>query len=123
MGILITSQAFTETFVPEEGGFSDENLLCVDQRGFKTLIQSEANSFLSSDQILLNSVVDKISYSETGVQVLLTDGRKMTADYALITFSVGVLQNDDVSFDPKLPDWKYEAIHSIKMVSSFRVLS
>ena len=40
------------------------------------------------------------------------------ADYALVTFSVGVLQNDDVAFDPVLPDWKQEAIQSINMVGS-----
>jgi monoamine oxidase len=50
------------------------------------------------------------------VSVHTTDGRTFEADYALVTFSVGVLQNDDVVFKPTLPDWKQEAINSIVMV-------
>ena len=39
-----------------------------------------------------------------------------------MTFSVGVLQNDDVVFEPALPDWKQEAIQSIVMVSQTSVV-
>ena len=98
------------------GGFSEDNLLCIDQRGFKTIIQAEAAEFLTSEQIMLNSTVKTISYSENGIEVLLTYGTSLKADYALVTFSVGVLQNDDVAFKPALPDWKQEAIQSITMV-------
>ena len=104
------------------GGFSEDNLLCIDQRGFKTIIQAEASEFLSTDQILLNSVVKNITYSNSGVEVTLVDGTTLSADYALVTFSVGVLQNDDVSFSPALPDWKQEAIQSITMVKYLYLL-
>lgn len=30
--------------------------------------------------------------------------------------SLGVLQHDDVAFEPPLPMWKKEAIHSMNMV-------
>lgn len=33
----------------------------------------------------------------------MQDGKELTADYVLCTFSVGVLQNDDVVFKPALP--------------------
>lgn len=105
------------TFDPDMGGFSEDNLLCIDQRGFKTIIQAEASEFLKPSQLMLNSTVKGISYSNAGVEVTLTNGKKLTADYALVTFSVGVLQNDDVAFSPPLPDWKQEAIQSINMVS------
>ena len=98
------------------GGFSEDNLLCIDQRGFKTIIQAEAAEFLTAEQTMLNSTVKAIAYSKDGVEVELTDGNKLQADYALVTFSVGVLQNDDVGFKPILPDWKQEAIQSITMV-------
>lgn len=39
----------------------------------------------------------------------------LEADYVLCTFSVGVLQNDDVVFEPELPAWKEEAIQSMTM--------
>lgn len=98
------------------GGFSEKNLLCIDQRGFKTIIQAEAAEFLSPEQVLLNATVKEIDYSAPGVSVTLVNGTKLNADYALVTFSVGVLQNNDVSFKPALPDWKEEAIQAIAMV-------
>ena len=58
----------------------------------------------------------------SGVEVTLVDGTTLSADYALVTFSVGVLQNDDVSFSPALPDWKQEAIQSITMVKYLYLL-
>jgi len=39
----------------------------------------------------------------------------LSADYALVTFSLGVLQHDDVHFEPALPHWKEEAIHGMAM--------
>ena len=104
------------------GGFSEDNLLSIDQRGFKTFIQKEAASFLKPSQVLLNSTVTKIAYSNNGVTVTLANGKKLSADYAICTFSVGVLQNDDVTFVPELPDWKQEAIQSITMVIPLFVL-
>ena len=65
---------------------------------------------------MLNSVVDKISYSGEGVTVTLVDGTELNADYALVSFSLGVLQNDDVAWDPPLPAWKTEAVQSMTMV-------
>ena len=65
---------------------------------------------------MLNSTVKTISYSPAGVEVILTDGSSLYADHALVTFSLGVLQNDDVRFEPVLPPWKLESIHSMKMV-------
>lgn len=99
------------------GGFSEDNLLCIDQRGFKTIIQAEAAEFLTPEQVLFNSTVKEIEYSTSGVSVILVNGTKLSADYALITFSVGVLQNNDVVFKPALPDWKEEAIQAITMVN------
>ena len=105
------------------GGFSEDHLLCIDQRGFKTTIQDEAAEFLTPEQTMLNATVNTISYSDSGVKVSLTDGTMLEANYVLVTFSVGVLQNDDVNFDPVLPDWKQESIQSINMVKYWFVSS
>jgi polyamine oxidase len=86
-----------------EYGFSPDNLLAIDPRGFKTFIQEEANEFISPSQLRLSSVVKTISWSEAGVTVVLDDGSSITGDYTLCTFSLGVLQNDDVKFEPTLP--------------------
>lgn len=104
------------TFDVDMGGFSDNNNLCIDQRGFKTIIQAEAADFLQPEQVSLNSVVTTIAYSGDGVTVTLKNGTALTADYVLCTFSVGVLQYGDIAFEPALPSWKIEAIQSMVMV-------
>ena len=103
------------------GGFSEDNLLSIDQRGFKTLIQKEAQSFLQPTQFLLNATVTDIQYNTSGVKVTLEDGRTFSGDYALCTFSVGVLQNADVTFVPALPAWKREAIWSTTMATYTKI--
>ena len=92
-------------------------MLSIDQRGFKTFIQAEAAEFLQPAQLLLNSTVKTIEYAQNVTRVKLADGRTLTSDYVLTTFSLGVLQNDDVVFKPPLPSWKQEALASISMVS------
>jgi polyamine oxidase len=101
--VLKQYQAANFTFDPDAGGFSGDNLFSIDQRGFKALIQEEAKEFLKSDQILLNHTVKDIAYSASGVNVTMTDGKQINVDYVLCTFSLGVLQNDDVVFTPELP--------------------
>ena len=77
--------------------------MCLDQRGFKALIQQEAAEFLSVKQRLLSATVRTVAHSQDGVTLTLANGTTLSADYALCTFSVGVLQNDDVQFHPLLP--------------------
>ena len=91
--------------------------MSLDQRGFKQFIQAEAAEFLQSSQVRFNATVKNITYSDSGVSVTLVGGETLQADYALCTFSLGVLQHDDVTFEPALPDWKQEAIQSMDMVS------
>jgi polyamine oxidase len=85
------------------GGFSSGNLMSLDQRGFKAMIQQEAAEFLSVKQRLLNATVRTVVHSQDGVTVTLANGTTLSADYALCTFSLGVLQHDDVQFHPLLP--------------------
>ncbi|KIK34778.1 hypothetical protein CY34DRAFT_812689 [Suillus luteus UH-Slu-Lm8-n1] len=109
------------TFDTDMGGFSDENNLCIDQRGFKTIIQAEAAEFLLPQQVSLNSVVKTIAYSGDGVTVTLEDDTTLTADYMLCTFSLGVLQYGDIAFKPTLPSWKMEAIQSMVMATYTKI--
>ena len=44
------------------------------------------------------------------VVVTLADGEQYTANYALVTFSEGVIQQGEVTFTPLLPEWKTEQI-------------
>ncbi|KAI0713040.1 amine oxidase [Cerioporus squamosus] len=108
---LASSWAHNNTFLE----FSRENLLSVDQRGFKALIQAEAAESLTDKQVRLNATVVTVATSKKGVVATLEDGTEVSADYALCTFSLGVLQHGDVTFVPPLPAWKQEAIHSMSM--------
>ncbi|KAF9529043.1 amine oxidase [Crepidotus variabilis] len=109
------------TYNVDQGGFSDENNMSVDQRGFKTLIQKEAAEFLKPNQIVYNSTIKKIQYTDHGATVTLANGLTYTGEYALCTFSLGVLQHDDVTFEPSLPEYKKEAISSMVMATYTKI--
>jgi polyamine oxidase len=99
--------------------YSDENNYVFDSRGFNTFITGEASTFLTANdpRLLLNTIVKNITYSPTGpgVTVYNTDGSCISADFAIMTFSVGVLQSDLITFSPSLPDWKVDGISSMQM--------
>ncbi|KAK7988887.1 hypothetical protein PG989_009202 [Apiospora arundinis] len=96
--------------------FSEENNYVWDQRGYNAFVIGESQTFLGANdtRLLLNTTVESLSYSANGVMVKTHDGC-VQADYAIATFSVGVLQNDAVTFDPPLPRWKREAIEQFQM--------
>ena len=87
-------------------------IVCTDQRGFNTWLKHQASKFLKPNdpRLLLNTIVTNITYSETSVEITTSDGSCIEADYAISTVSLGVLQNDAITFSPTLPDWKQSAI-------------
>ncbi|KAH8660621.1 putative flavin-containing polyamine oxidase [Xylariales sp. PMI_506] len=98
--------------------FSNENNFVTDQRGHSYWIRGEASTFLAPDdpRLRLNTIVEKIAYSPEGVTVTADDGTCVHADYAVCTFSLGVLQRDGaVSFEPALPMWKKTAIEMFEI--------
>ncbi|CAA7262584.1 unnamed protein product [Cyclocybe aegerita] len=121
--LIASSWGNNYTYDVTSGGFSDDNQMSIDQRGFKTIAQTEATEFLapSGRQVWLGATVRTVKHSREGVQVVLADGRELSADYALCTFSLGVLQHDDVIFEPKLPDFKQEAIQSMVMATYTKI--
>lgn len=97
--------------------FGDANNFVIDQRGFNTIVKGEASTFLQPNdhRLLLDTKVTNITYSDQGVTVYNNDGTCISAAYAVCTFSLGVLQSEEISFDPVLPDWKNTAIQSFQM--------
>ncbi|GAA95424.1 uncharacterized protein L969DRAFT_45716 [Mixia osmundae IAM 14324] len=95
--------------------FSADNALSIDQRGFSVILEHEFAPLNASSKLRLNTTVKKVAYSTSGVSVTTTGGQKFTGDYAICTFSVGVLQNSDVTFSPSFPVWKQDAIDSFAM--------
>lgn len=102
--------------------FGEDNNFVWDQRGLNIWIIGEANTFLTSNdsRLLLNTVVDSISYSDDGV-IVRTDDGCIKAKYAICTFSLGVLQNEMVDFDPPLPRWKRETIEQFDMATYTKI--
>lgn len=92
--------------------FKDVEIFSIDQRGFSTWLLAQAAKFLQPNdtRLLFNTIVKGIEYSDKGVKVTNDDGSCVEADYAICTFSLGVLQNDVVEFTPKLPSWKQSSI-------------
>lgn len=97
--------------------FGDDRFLSVEQRGLNSLVRGEADLFLeeNDERLLLNTTVVDIEYGKDGVVVHTKSGECIQAEYAICTFSVGVLQNDAVRFEPQLPKWKREAIEQFQM--------
>ncbi|KAL2841413.1 hypothetical protein BJY01DRAFT_257019 [Aspergillus pseudoustus] len=97
--------------------FGSQNNLVVDPRGYSSIITGEADTFLmpNDPRLRLNTQVTSIEHSEHGVVIHTADGSCVSAAYAIATFSLGVLQNHAVSFDPALPDWKRTAIEKFNM--------
>ncbi|TAQ83149.1 hypothetical protein B7494_g8527 [Chlorociboria aeruginascens] len=98
--------------------YSEENNYVYDQRGFNHFIIGEASTFLTPNdpRLLLSTTVSSIDYSSpTSVTIHTTSGSCVEARYAICTFSLGVLQNDIVSFTPPFPAWKQQAIDSMQM--------
>lgn len=97
--------------------FSEENNFAVDQRGFNIWLKGVAGTFLKGNdsKLLFNTVVTDVEYSDDGVKVIMEDGSCVEADYAICTFSLGVLQNDAVNFSPAFPEWKDTAIATFQM--------
>lgn len=109
---VFTSVAENATF----NYFSEENLFVYDQRAFGNIIREEAAEFLKENdgRLRLNIQVTSVEYSRDSVTVRTNQGC-IHADYAVMTFSVGVLQKDAVDFVPSLPAYKVNAIHSFEL--------
>ena len=98
--------------------FSDSNNYVFDSRGYNTIIQGEALTFLNrdDDRLLLNTNVTEINYSSPdSVTITMRDGSCISSSYAICTFSLGVLQHNVVNFVPPFPQWKQEGIEAMQM--------
>ena len=91
-----------------------EDTFITDQRGVWSLYRDFYSNF--PEKILVNQTVTRIKYSDESVEVTTAEGIIYSAEYALCTFSTGVLGSKMVTFNPDLPDWKKEAIFRLRMV-------
>ncbi|CAO3665076.1 unnamed protein product [Umbelopsis vinacea] len=115
----VNNDSYDGNFGPD----SDGNNFVIDQRGFKYIFLEEAKQFLKPNdpRLLLNTTVKNIKYSNSGVVITAKDGSKIEADYAISTFSIGVLQHNDVTWSPKLPDWKRVGLYGFHMTTYLKL--
>ncbi|CAO3654686.1 unnamed protein product [Mucor fragilis] len=105
------------------GPGSDGDSFVIDPRGFKHIFQEEAKKvFKPNDKrLLLDTTVTKIKYNDKGVTVHTKNGDTIHAEYAITTFSIGVLQHKDIEWSPKLPAWKLEGIYGFHMATYTKI--
>ncbi|KAL9071741.1 MAG: hypothetical protein Q9161_004005 [Pseudevernia consocians] len=98
-------------------GFSEDSNFVIDQRGYNSFLHGQASEFMKTNdtRLHLNTIVQNVTWSDQGVNILNADGSCIDAAYAILTFSVGVLQSGDIHFSPELPDWKNIAIQTFQM--------
>ena len=115
--------------------YSDENNFVFDERGFSAFIKGTASTYLkaSDPRLLLNTIVRNISYTDDSVTLLTSSSENpcITASYAIVTASLGVLQDalnpftpangSLITFDPPLPAWKQTAIQSMTMATYTKI--
>lgn len=109
MGVLAENDDSPEWFV-------------TDSRGYVAVIQYIADTFLKPNdkRLLLNTTVANIAYNSngsSGVTITTIDGKKYTSDYAICTFSAGVINKgfDNGLFTPAVPKWKSAAYGKAEM--------
>lgn len=62
---------------------------------------------------ILSFRVTKILRHKKGVEVTVENGKTFVADAAVITVPLGVLKANSIEFEPRLPEWKEEAIREL----------
>jgi len=100
------------SFIYNFDGFgNDSNNFVFNKRRFRMIAQGQADEIPNfEDKILYNETMTTIAYGKDSVVVTTADNTSIEADFALCTFSIGVLQHDDVTFELELPSWKQDAI-------------
>ena len=102
-----------------------------DPRGFSHFVDCMADDFLgkNNSRLYLNTTVTTISWSDSSVCVTVhTTGqrdqeRELCAKYAIVTFSIGVLQSKEgqAMFNPQLPGWKVSAIGKLDYIHYLKI--
>ncbi|CAI9275408.1 unnamed protein product [Lactuca saligna] len=75
-------------------------------RGYQPVINTLAKGL----DIRLGHRVKKINRRTNGVKITIENGNTFFADAAIVAVPLGVLKSDTITFEPRLPKWKEEAI-------------
>ncbi|OJJ73954.1 hypothetical protein ASPBRDRAFT_194850 [Aspergillus brasiliensis CBS 101740] len=91
--------------------FSKSDWFICDKDGYVSALRKNVSAVLDgpAERVRFKHKVTQIKYDPNGVTVTSDQGC-FTANYAIVTFSLGVLQRGNVKFDPPLPPWKTQSI-------------
>ena len=73
------------------------------------------------DHILLNTIVSKIDYSQSTIQITDSNNNSYFADKVIITVAIPILKSADIQFIPALPNEKTTAFSKIGMDAGMKV--
>ena len=118
--------AYTD-FLGSEDGVADDYLV-TDIKGYNFVVECLATKFME-EKVKLDSQVTEIKWNDDCVCATVNGNEQYCGEYAIMTFSIGVLQDairgrntkTDVTFDPELPQRKKDAILDVPMVYYARV--
>ncbi|KAM3370320.1 hypothetical protein ACQJBY_011813 [Aegilops geniculata] len=80
-------------------------------RGYRPVINTLAKGL----DIRLGHRVVEIVRHWNRVEVTVSNGKTFVADAAVITVPLGVLKSNTIKFEPRLPEWKEEAIRELSV--------
>lgn len=81
---------------------------------FFDLIDRKLGQHLKDD-ILFDTPIKTIDYSNQKVKLIAEDGRNFEADKVIVTIPISVLKQGDVTFIPEIPNSKKQAFNKIGM--------
>lgn len=98
---------------------ADEDRLVIDQRGYRHIFVKELEEVfgpsLNDSRLHVNTTVKNINYTNKQTKIETNQGTYTARKHVIVTFSIGVLQDNQVTWTPRLPNWKKEAIYSFAM--------
>ncbi|XP_041371011.1 polyamine oxidase 6-like [Gigantopelta aegis] len=97
---------------------SASEFLVSDPRGYVHIF----NEMKDDVRLKLNEVVTVVKYNDSKVVVTTSANKMYTANYAIMTFGLGVLQHRLVKFEPELPLWKEDSLFRINVGHAANVL-
>ena len=115
---LITDSAvYGDLFINDTRGYAGVVIQVAKEAGI------DVDNIASSNIIRLNNAVKSIDYEydkKKGIKIsvenlLNNEEYTLTAEYGILTFSLGVMQSGMIEFKPELPNWKLGSLMSMKM--------
>ena len=115
------STKYVAEYTAEEWG--DDYITINAEGGYRDIIQGMADEiFFDSNafkRLYLDTVVTEIHQNDSHVSVHTQSGDVFTAQYLILTVSLGVLQYKMITFQPDLPTWKWDSIFGFQNAHFF----